>query len=152
MKLRYKAKNIKDLSTKIVSMPNSLVLAQAAIETGWGQSRFFVQASNLFGVWSFNEHEARIEAGSRNDKRIFVRSYDNMSHSIADYFEVLSRHRAYSSLRKASLNTRDPYKLVAHLKNYSERKNWYVRQLKQVMRQNNLTQYDGYRIDPQYFY
>lgn len=152
MKNRYGGRNAEELSQRIITMPNSIILAQAAIETGWGQSRFFVQASNLFGIWSFDEREARIEAGSRNNTRIFLRSYDNLSQSITDYFQVLSRHRAYKTLRKARLTTKDPYELVDHLKHYSERKKWYVDQLKQVIRQNNLTRYDQYRIDPQYLY
>lgn len=151
MKYRYKAKNIQDLLNRLVTLPNSVVLAQAAIETGWGESRFFVQASNLFGIWSFDDSESRIAAGkSRDDKTIFLRSYDDMSRSIADYFEVLARHHAYKNLRRVRLKTSNPYSLIPHLKNYSERKSWYTRQLKKVIRQNNLTKYDHYRIDPEY--
>ena len=152
VKAQYNAKNIDDLIERLGTLPNSIVLAQAAIETGWGESRFFVQASNLFGIWSFDERESRIAAGkTRNDKTIFLRSYDDMSRSITDYFEVLARHGAYKGLRKARLQTSNPYVLVQHLKNYSERKSWYTRQLKKVIRQNNLTMYDRYRIDPAYF-
>lgn len=152
MKKRYGGRNPEELAQRIVTMPNSIILAQAAVETGWGQSRFFVQASNLFGIWSFDEREARIEAGSRNNTKIFLRSYENMSQSISDYFQVLSRHRAYRTLRKARNTTNDPFELVNHLKHYSERRTWYVRQLTQVIRQNDLTRYDQYRIDPQYLY
>ena len=151
IKRKYKAKNINDLIERLVTLPNSIVLAQAAIETGWGESRFFVQASNLFGIWSFDESESRIAAGkNRNDRTIFLRSYDNMSTSISDYFEVLARHSAYRSLRKKRQQTSNPYLLIPHLKNYSERKSWYTKQLKKVIRQNNLTKYDRYRIDPTY--
>lgn len=151
MKRRYKAKDIKDLMGRLVTLPNSVVLAQAAIETGWGESRFFKQASNLFGIWSFNANESRIAAGTnRSDKTIFLRSYDDMSGSIADYFEVLARHHAYRGLRKARLTTSNPYALLPHLRNYSERKGWYTRQLKRVIRQNKLTKYDHYRLDPNY--
>lgn len=150
-KRRYKARDIDDLIDRLVTLPNSVVLAQAAIETGWGESRFFTQASNLFGIWSYDSNESRIAAGkNRNDKTIFVRSYDDMSGSITDYFDVLARHQAYKSLRNARLNTSNPYALVLHLKNYSERKDWYTKQLKRVIRQNKLTQYDRYRIDPAY--
>ena len=150
-KRQYNAKNVDDLIERLGTLPNSIVLAQAAIETGWGESRFFVQASNLFGIWSFDEQESRIAAGkTRNDKTIFLRSYDDMSRSIADYFEVLARHSAYKSLRKARQQSSNPYVLIQHLKNYSERKGWYTRQLKKVIRQNNLTKYDRYRIDPAY--
>lgn len=149
IKSRYKAKNINDLHERLVTLPNSIVLAQAAIETGWGESRFFVQASNLFGIWSFDDSESRIAAGkNRNDKTIFLRSYDDMSRSIVDYFDVLARHSAYKTLRKKRQQTSNPYLLIPHLKNYSERKSWYTKQLKKVIRQNNLTKYDRYRIDP----
>ncbi len=150
-KRRYKAKNIDDLVNRLVTLPNSVVLAQAAIETGWGESRFFIQASNLFGIWSYDESESRIAAGkTRSDKTIYLRSYDDMSGSITDYFDVLARHHAYRKLRDARQNTSNPYVLVNHLRNYSERKEWYTRQLKRVIRQNKLTKYDSYRLDPSY--
>jgi Bax protein len=152
-KNKYKARSIEDLIGRLGTLPNSIVLAQAAIETGWGESRFFIQASNLFGIWSFDATESRIAAGeNRNKKTIFLRSYDDMSRSIADYFQVLSRHSAYKGLRKARQKSNDPYELIPHLKNYSERKSWYTKQLKKVIRQNNLTQYDHYRIDPAYLF
>jgi Bax protein len=151
MKNRYKAKNVRDLIRRLGTLPNSVILAQAAIETGWGESRFFVQASNLFGIWSFDDAESRIAAGqNRNNKTIFLRSYDDMSRSIADYFQVLARHPAYRGLRQARQKSNNPFDLIPHLKNYSERKNWYTTQLKKVIRQNNLTKYDHYRIDPSY--
>jgi Bax protein len=147
----YKGKNLDDLHAKLLTLPNSIVLAQAAIETGWGESRFFIQASNLFGIWSFDASESRIAAGkNRKNRTIFLRSYDDMSTSITDYFEVLARASAYKSLRKARLQTSDPFLLIPHLKNYSERRNWYISQLRKVIRQNNLTQYDEYRLDPNY--
>jgi len=151
VKRRYKAKNIDDLINRLVTLPNSVVLAQAAIETGWGESRFFIQASNLFGIWSYDESESRIAAGkTRSDKTIYLRSYDDMSGSITDYFDVLARHHAYRKLRDARQNTSNPYVLVNHLRNYSERRDWYTRQLKRVIRQNKLTKYDSYRLDPSY--
>ncbi len=147
----YKGKNFDDLNAKLLTLPNSIVLAQAAVETGWGESRFFIQASNLFGIWSFDATESRIAAGkNRNNKTIFLRSYDDMSTSITDYFEVLARTSAYKSLRKARLQTSDPFLLIPHLKNYSERRTWYTNQLKKVIRQNNLTKFDEYRLDPNY--
>lgn len=150
-KRRYTASNIDDLINRLVTLPNSVVLAQAAIETGWGESRFFIQASNLFGIWSYDENESRIAAGkTRSDKTIYLRSYDDMSVSIADYFDVLARHHAYKKLRDARLSTSNPYVLANHLRNYSERRGWYTRQLKRVIRQNKLTKYDSYRLDPAY--
>ncbi|MBT1702223.1 glucosaminidase domain-containing protein [Chryseosolibacter indicus] len=150
-KRRYNGKNIDDVINRMIVLPNSIVLAQAATETGWGQSRFFEEANNIFGIWSVKENEERIAARkTRNNKTIYVRSYPNLLQSIRDYFSVLSRSNAYKSLRKSCSETSDPFLLVKHLSNYSERKNKYTRDLKKIIEQNNLTMYDKYRIDPQF--
>jgi len=150
-RIRYKAKDIDDLILRIGTLPNSIVLAQAAVESGWGQSRFFLEGNNLFGIWSFKNDEPRIAAGkARQAKTIYVRSYQNMSESIIHYFEILGSSHAYRSLRKARLETDDPMELLPHLKNFSERRTAYTNQLKEVVLKNNLVQYDGYQIDPDY--
>lgn len=153
LKKQFKAKSPEHLLTRMGSLPNSIVLAQAAVETGWGQSRFFLEANNVFGIWSYNENEPRIQASrSRENTSIYVRSYENISESIADYFRTLGSARAYHSLRKARLETNDPFQLLPHLKYYSERRSAYTNQLKSVILQNDLTKYDHYKIDPRYLF
>jgi len=141
---------VAEAKTKFISavLPSILV---AAVESGWGQSRFFLQGNNLFGVWSFNSNEPRIAASrTRNSKRIYLRAYQNLSRSIMHYFEILGSAYAYRGLRKARLEKTDPFELIPHLKNFSERRTAYTNQLKAVIIQNELTQYDHYRIDPKY--
>lgn len=151
LKQRFKTKNIDDLLARMGSLPNSIVLAQAAVETGWGQSRFFLEGNNVFGIWSYNPDEPRIEASSlRESTAIYVRAYDNISESVTDYFRTLATARAYYNLRKARMETNDPFDLLPHLKYYSERRTLYTNQLKSVILQNDLTRYDNYRIDPRY--
>lgn len=148
---RFKASGIDDLILRIGTLPNSIVLAQAAVESGWGQSRFFLEGNNLFGIWSFNANEPRIAAGkSRQGKTIYIRSYNDISQSIVHYFEILGSSNAYRSLRKARLTTDDPLVLLPHLRNFSERRTAYTNQLKDVIVRNNLLQYDDYHIDPEY--
>ncbi len=151
MRNRYRAKDIEDLLIRTTTLPTSLVLAQAAVESGWGKSRFFLQANNLFGVWSFSSRESRMVAKlTRKNKRIYVRAYPDMSKSVIDYFEILARSRSYRSLREARKQTEDPLALLPHLKNYSERRAAYTNQLKKIILRNNLKQFDRYTIDPQY--
>ena len=151
LKVRYKAKSLDDLVACMGTLPTSIVLAQAAVESGWGKSRFFLKASNLFGVWSFNAYESRIPARStRGKKMIYLRSYEDMSQSINDYFEILACSRAYNALRDARHYTDDPFKLLPHLRNFSERRTAYTNQLKILILKNNLTHYDHYQIDPHY--
>lgn len=151
MMSRYKAKASDELIFKMRTLPNSIVLAQAAVESGWGQSRFFVKANNLFGIWSFNANEPRLVAAKiRGNKRIYLRSYQDMTQSIGHYFDILSRSKAYRSLRKARLETTDPFKLLPHLKNFSERRTAYINQIESVILLNKLKHYDHYEIDPKY--
>jgi Bax protein len=148
---RYKAKTMDDLKLRLQTLPNSIVLAQAAVETGWGESRFFVEGSNLFGIWSYGDNEKRIAAGkTRKNKTIYLRSYPDMSQSVVDYFKILASARAYRSLRAAQVQTTDPFVLIPHLKYYSEQRSRYTNQLKKIIRQNDLTKYDQYQIDPEY--
>ena len=147
----WKADDIEDLlSKRMITRPNSIMLAQAAVETGWGSSRFFVQANNTFGVWSFNSNESRIRAlGTRNGKPIYVRKYDNLSASIIDYYKVIARG-PYDEYREARKRTDDPFVLVEYLFRYSEMGQEYIDRLKTVMRKSNLTKYDDYQLDPSY--
>ena len=46
---------IKELLIRVDTVPPSLALAQAAVESGWGTSRFAVQANNLFGQWCYEK-------------------------------------------------------------------------------------------------
>jgi Bax protein len=151
LKSLYHAKNLDDLETKLITLPNSIVLAQAAVESGWGKSRFFLEGSNLFGVWSFSSNEPRMAAAkTRNNKYIYLRAYEDLSESIVHYFEILGRAKPYSPLRKARQKTDNPFLLLKHLKKYSERGSAYTRQLKKIIELNNLTRFDHYRIDPEY--
>mgnify|MGYP006286939259 CR=1 FL=1 len=147
----WKARDVENLlNVKMVTHPNSIMLAQAALETGWGSSRFFVHANNTFGVWSFNSNESRIRAReTRSGKPVYVRKYDNLSQSIIDYYKVIARG-PYSEYREQRVESEDPYEMVDYLFRYSEIGQEYTQRLKTVMRNANLEKYDEYRIDPKY--
>lgn len=150
-KIQYKASDVENLLKRMTAVPNSIVLAQAAVESGWGQSRFFREGNNVFGIWSYNRDEPRLRASvKRPNATVHVRAYKDISHSILDYFKTLGKVRAYRDLRSALEETSDPFELLPYLKYYSERRLSYVEQLRKVIEQNDLTQYDHYSIDPTY--
>lgn len=150
---RFRTTSVHELLQRVVTLPNSVVLAQAAVESGWGQSRIFLEGNNLFGIWSFNANEPRIAAGeTRGKKTIWLRSYNNMSESIMSYFEILATSAAFKSLRSARTETSDPIALLPYLKNFSERRHAYTRQLKTMIEQNDFEKYDEYTLDPEYLY
>lgn len=147
----YKTDNLQQLKRRLITHPNSIVLAQAAVESGWGKSRFFKEANNLFGIWSYRTNEPRIRASaSRSDYQVYLRKYGDISESIVDYFQTIGRAKPYTGFRKKRMVTNDIDKLLPLLSPYSERKEEYVRQLRSMIKFNEFEQYDSYTIDPNY--
>lgn len=140
---RFGAASDRELLAALKPHPVSIVLAQAAIESGWGTSHFYREANNVFGVWSQSSDEPRIAArGTRNGKTIWLRKYESLDESIRDYYRLLARGEPYLQFRYARLKTDDPLKLVPYLTAYSERREAYTRQVSQVLRQNQFSRYD----------
>ena len=82
LKKDYKCHTYKELLLRLKTHPTSIVLAQAAIESGWGTSRFYKEANNVFGVWSYSENEPRIKAmEDREGKSVYVKKYDDLPKS-----------------------------------------------------------------------
>jgi len=144
---RYNATDPSQLLQKMITLPNSIILAQAAIETGWGTSRFFLKANNVFGIWSFNPGEPRIQASeSRAGKAIYVKRYGSLLGAIEDYFLTLGRGNPYQALRHASQKSQDPLQLINHLGSYSELGEVYIQRLRSMINHNNLQQFDQYQL------
>ena len=151
LKTKYKAKDMEMLIKRLHTFPVSIVLAQSAIESGWGTSRFFLEANNPFGLWSFDPKQERIEASStRSGTKVYLRKFSNLEEAIDAYYTTLATGGPYSEFRTERLKSSDPYVLVNYLINYSERKEAYVNEVKGVIRVNNLVKYDSYRIAPGY--
>ncbi len=149
---KYNTKNFAEIHQRQQVHPNSIILAQSAIETGWGQSRFFIQGNNAFGIWSYSKLDDRIETiSTRNEVKIYVKKYENILESTRDYFTTVARSWAFDEFRKKRAETDNPYELIWYLNKYSELRNDYVKKLGEVMVQNNLTKYDSCELNPDYF-
>ncbi len=147
-KLRFRASDITDLLNRMTTHPNSITLAQAAVESGWGSSRFFKEGNNLFGIWSYTAGEPRMPA---NESGVYLRRYTDISGSIEDYFVMIGRAHAYRAFRRAKVQSQEVGQLLPHLKYYSQRGKAYINQLKLIIDQNDLTRYDHFQLDPGYF-
>ena len=146
LKKTYKCKSNTELLSRLQTHPTSIVIAQAALECGWGTSRFYREANNIFGVWSYSKNEARIRASeSRDGTAVYVKKYSSLPESIESYFKTLARG-PYSSFRIEREKTVDVYQLTPHLKVYSELKEEYVLRLENLIRYNKLEQYDTYKL------
>ena len=139
----YKVDTNQELLYALKPHPKSIALAQGAMESAWGQSRFFKEANNIFGVWSFNKNEPRIAAsGKRGSKTIWLKKYSSVKEAIKDYYITLSRSSAFKQFRKTNFENPDPFVLVTKLDRYSEKKAAYGKELAAMIKYNNFTKYD----------
>ena len=66
--------NIEELYSRMNIIPPSLALTQAAIETGWGSSRFAQEANALYGQWTWNDEDGVIPLGREEGKTHSIKS------------------------------------------------------------------------------
>lgn len=143
LKKEYKASTNEELLAALKPHPISITLAQAAIESSWATSRFFTEANNIFGVWSYDEDEPRIAAGKkRGDKTIWVKKYSSVKKAVQDYHRILARGDAYDQFRALKMKTSDPHELVKKLDHYSEKRAKYGVDLSSIINFNKFTSYD----------
>lgn len=141
----YNANDNLELLMALKPHPKSITLAQAAMESAWGESRFFRNANNIFGVWSYNENEPRIPASiMRGDKTIWLKKYPTIKDAIKDYYKILSRSWAFKEFRKLNYQkeNQNPYLLVKKLQKYSERREVYTQELSTMINANQFTKFD----------
>ena len=135
---KYRAKSIEELLLKVNSVPVSLILAQGAIESGWGTSRFFTEANNIFGIYSFKGQKCLKAKGSNACLKI----YDNLYSSVKDYIYNLNVGWAYRKFRELRAKGADIFTLAESLELYSTKKKEYVELVKNVVKKNNLERFD----------
>ena len=132
------------LLRRVDSIPPALVLAQAANESGWGTSRFAVQANNLFGVWTYRAEVGLKPRRRAGDARHYVRIYPSLQRAVGDYLHNLNIGHAYGALRRqrAAMRSRgEPLAALAlagALERYSERGPAYVEEIRAMIRGNGL--------------
>jgi len=149
---KYKSDNIAEIHKKQHLHPNSIVIAQSILETGWGDSRFFLNGNNAFGIWSYNKLDKRMAAStSRDGIVIYLRRYDNIAQSVEDYFSTLATSWAFDDFRDKRYESDNPYELIWYLNKYSELRNNYVKKVGEIIIQNNLTRYDSCTLDDNSF-
>ena len=148
--------NKNDLSTLKIRMdeiPVSLAIAQAAKETGWGTSRFAQEGNALFGQWTWSGEGIK-PAGADSDSKHKVAKFKVLKASVKAYQRNLNTHSGYKNFRKERAIQRDnqgklnSLELVKHLDKYAETGVEYTKILKQIIKQNSLTDFDDVKILP----
>ncbi|MCE3253464.1 MAG: endo-beta-N-acetylglucosaminidase [Cellvibrio sp.] len=138
------AKAVDILLLRVDAIPPAMVMAQAAVESGWGTSRFAEEAHNLFGHWCYTAGcgivPSKRPAGARHE----VKKFNNVEESLTAYFRNINTHNAYRPWRQLRAQLRDAPQqftgsaMVAELGKYSGRGIAYIHELRTVIHSNNL--------------
>lgn len=147
---KYRIKNLFDLRAyqkKINTIPKSMGIAQALVESATGTSRFTKEANNLFGEWTWGK-KGLVPKERAKGKKHKIRIFDSLQESVESYLLNLNRHASYEKLRSLRLEYAQNNKAlsgleaVKTLETYSAIKGEYVRILTNVINKYNLSLYD----------
>ena len=140
---------IRQLLWHVDEVPLALVLAQAANESGWGDSRFTREANNLFGEWTWQAEEGIAPLIRDAESRHYVRRFDTLQDSVRSYMYNINVGHAYTELREMRARMRaqgakrlNALELASGLLRYSERGEDYVAEIQTMIRGNQLHQLD----------
>ncbi len=130
---------------KIDIIPGELAIAQAAMESAWGTSRFAQKGNNFFGQWCFEINCGIPPQNPQSDKKHYeVRKFSSANLSVRSYMKNLNTHRAYRKLRKIRANVRTQYDritgaaLLGGLRHYSAMGDAYAVSLHRIIKHNGL--------------
>ena len=146
-----------DLSTLKVRMdivPVSLAIAQAAKETGWGTSRFAIEGNALFGQWTWSGEGIKPAGVDPEDSNHKVMKFKVLKASVRAYQRNLNTHGSYRQFRSARANMRDndddldSLILADYLDKYAATGKEYTKIIKQIIKQNNLQDFDKVKLLP----
>ena len=134
-------------------IPASMTIAQAAKETGWGTSRFAQEGNALFGQWTW-DGEGIKPSEADNGSTHKVMKFKVLQASIRAYQRNLNTHPSYENFRIARAELRDEGKkldsitLSRYLDKYAETGKEYIKVIHQIIKQNNLTDFDDAKLLP----
>lgn len=130
------------LNRRVDIVPATVVLIQAANESGWGTSRFAREGLNFFGQWCWTAGCGIVPASRPAGQVYEVRRFESMEDSVKSFVRNLNTHFAYQELRAMRLEERteddqvSSATVTAGLISYSERGQDYIDELNQMIRIN----------------
>ena len=118
---------------KHLRVPYEMILGQAALESGWGTSRFAKEANNLFGIKTWNKNTPHIlPEGINKWPGWGVRVFASKCDSVKEYIRLLNEHPAYEDFRKLRIKTNDPIKLIKTLDKFSTTTDYHKRVIRVI--------------------
>ena len=147
---KYKFNSFGDthnILARVNVIPISLALAQGAVESGWGKSRFVRTANNIFGHWTFGKNGI-VPKHRTEGKKHKIRIFKTLKDSVRAYALNLNTNRGYREFRAKrveyiSKNMKYTGLIASEtMINYSAIKLKYVKLLKSIIKQNGFLKYD----------
>ena len=131
---------IYNTTTDIIPVNFEVLLAQAALESGWGNSRFALEGKNLFGIRTYDLREPHM-LPSNNPKKWGVRVYMHECDSVQHYIDIINNGGAYEKYRELRDNdVSDSLKYVETLGAYAADENYFPK-VKSIIKKLR-TEYD----------
>mgnify|MGYP006088662097 FL=1 len=117
---------IYNTTTDVFPVNMELLVAQAALESAWGNSRFAIEGRNLFGIRTYDLREPHM-LPSNNPKKWGVKVYMHECDSVQHYINILNNGTKFEEYRKLKHDedVNDPFKLVMTLDAYASDKNYF---------------------------
>jgi len=116
---------IYNTTTDVIPVNFEVLLAQAALESGWGNSRFALEGKNLFGIRTYDLREPHM-LPSNNPKKWGVRVYQHECDSVQHYIDILNSGSAYEKYRELRDNgIEDSLQYVETLGAYAADKDYF---------------------------
>lgn len=149
---QVKTGDVAALLLRVDTVPVSLALAQAAVESGWGTSRFAQEGDAPFGQWTSAQYAGMVPKDRLAGRTHKVRSFESLKMSAESYLRNLNTHRAYRELRALRASTRsvqkpmDSLEIAGTLLRYSEKGADYVKLLRHIIQKNDLQSLDSARL------
>ncbi|MDP6440304.1 MAG: glucosaminidase domain-containing protein [Pelagibacteraceae bacterium] len=148
----YKIKNrdISELKIRMDIVPVSLAIAQAAIESGWGTSRFALEGNALYGQWTWSDKGLKPLKNVDGDHKVM--HFKILTASIKAYKKNLNTHSGYIEFREARAKLRNlnervtGLKLTQYLDKYSATGMEYTKKLELTIKKNSLSDFENAKL------
>jgi len=123
-------------------IPKKLIIAQAALETGWGTSRFANEGNNLFGIRTYDINEPYLLPIPWTKWPGWgVKVFETKCDSVQEYIRIINEVWAYEEFREVREQGGDVYQLADTLTKYAS-KPTYTILVKELIKYNIEGVYD----------
>ena len=146
---KHKYDLVNELLNRVDVIPNSIVLAQAANESGWGTSRFAKEFNAIFGEYTYDFSNGVVPLLREEGETHLVKSFDSVNKSVQSYFNNLNSHYAYKDFREVRKIMREKNNftnlklLIEELDSYAADIN-YIKTINSIIDANKFHQFDAF--------